>query len=147
MLCFDHLSNADYETYSKSSLNRAFIDLPKDYKKTNFGYCPPDGNYGTIISYPWHCNKGTNGKTRVKAQYFSNPKVCHEGVPTGDDNNNNAEEMSKNRYKIQDFGTNCLDGNPTYEWKYKRNCNDGQSQFEPKIDLSKGNLLQLNDMK
>ena len=55
--------------------------------------------------------------------------------------------MSKNRYKIQDFGTNCLDGNPTYEWKYKRNCNDGQSQFEPKIDLSKGNLLQLNDMK
>ena len=83
----------------------------------------------------------------MKAQYFSNPKVCHEGVPTGDDNNNNAEEMSKNRYKIQDFGTNCLDGNPTYEWKYKRNCNDGQSQFEPKIDLSKGNLLQLNDMK
>jgi len=51
---------------------------------SNFAYCPPDGNYGTIDSYPWECAKGPNGKHRVKAPYFSNPKVCHEGVPTGD---------------------------------------------------------------
>ena len=121
--------------------------MPKESKETNFGYCPPDGNYGTIISYEWHCSNGPNGKKRAKAPYFSNPSVCHEGVPTGDDNNNNAEAMTKNRFKIQNFGTNCLDGNPTSEWKFKSNCKDGQSHFEPKIDISKGNQQQLNDMK
>ena len=118
--------------------------MPKEYKENkNFAFCPLGGNYGTIDSYPWKCDKGPNGRDRIKAQYFSNPKVCHEGVPTGDLDNNNAEYISKNRFKIQNFGSNCLDGNPTSEWKYKSNCNDNQELFVPEIDKSKGNLRLL----
>ena len=115
-----------------------FTDVMEGNIDSNFAYCPPEGNYGTIDSYPWECGKGPNGKRRFKAPYFSNPKVCYQGVPTGDAYNNNAEFISRNRFKTQKFGTNCLDGNPTPNWKYKSNCNGEQTFFEPQIDYSKG---------
>lgn len=125
--------------YLKDSAVSIFTDdFPEEQDENNFAYCPPNGNYGTIESYPWKCRNGPSGEPRVKAPYFSNPKVCHEGVPTGDVYNNNADFISKSKFKIQNVGSNCLDGNPTSEWKMKSNCNSDEKVFDPPINKLKG---------
>ena len=108
--------------------------------RTNFAFCPPDGNYGTIDAYEWKCPKGPNGKKRKKAQYFSNPDVCHEEVPTGDAYNNNAGHMIENRFKYRDVGSNCLDGNPDEKWKFGKKCKNGEKSFEVPINKLEGNI-------
>ena len=115
--------------------------------RTNFAFCPPDGNYGTIDSYPWMCKPGPNGKTRGKAPYFSNPDVNFEGVPTGDSQNNNAGRMRKMRFEYRDAGSNCLNGKPDDKWmnfdpdgSIGNNCLNGESSYEVPDKYAKGNF-------
>ena len=110
----------------------------KHDKRTNWGFCPPNGNYGTIEAYVWGCQYGPNGKKRKKAPHFSNPNVCYEDVATGDANNNNAAYITTNRFKSRDLGTNCLDGKPDENWKFGKYCNKGQMSYEPAINYSEG---------
>ena len=115
------------------------LQLEEQEKGTNFAYCPPKGNYGTIDAYQWTCSKGPNGKTRQKAPHFSNPDVYYQGVPTGDLLNNNAGYITNNRFKSRDKGSNCLDGKPNENWEFGDNCLEGKSSyFHPPIDQSKG---------
>ena len=107
----------------------------------NFGFCPPNGNYGTIEAYEWNCPNGPNGKYRKKAKHFSNPNVLYQGVATGDDNNNNAAYMTDNRFKFRDVGTNCLDGHPDDNWNFGNNCNKGQTSYEPPINYCEGIII------
>ena len=117
-------------------------------KRTNFAFCPPRGNYGTICAYQWTCPNGPNGQPRKRAPYFSNPKVSYEGVPTGDAKNNNAAYMTSERFSHRDDGNNCFDGKPDYKWmnfkdngKIGNNCKNGQKSFEPPINKCEGNVL------
>ena len=95
-------------------LNQIFLGYSGT--RTNFAFCPPDGNYGTLDSYPWMCEPGPNGESREKAPYFSNPDVSYEGIPTGDSQNNNAARMREMRFEYRDAGSNCLDGKPDQKW-------------------------------
>ena len=106
--------------------------------RTNFGFCPPNGNYGTIEAYEWRCPNGINGNKRKKAYYFSNPNVFYERVATGDANNNNAAYMTTTRFTSRDLGTNCLDGRPDDDWNIGFNCNIGQTSYEPPINYCEG---------
>ena len=111
--------------------------------RTNFAYCPPNSNYGTIDAYPWTCPDRPNGKSRRKAPFFSNPDVCFEGVPTGDSQNNNAAFITKNRYKNRDKGSNCLDGKPNENWEFGNNCLERSlTSFHPPFNDSEGTHLQ-----
>ena len=96
------------------------------------------------------CPNGPNGHARQEAPYFSNPNVFHEGVPTGDSENNNAGYMTEKRFEFRDAGSNCLDGFPDEGWmnfeadgKIGNNCPNGETSFEPSSDKNEGmkNLL------
>ena len=113
--------------------------------RTNFAFCPPGANYGTLDSYPWDCEPGPNGETRGKVPYFSNPDIIYEGVPTGDDQNNNAKRMREMRFEYRDAGTNCLDGKPDEKWMnfdsdgtIGNNCPNGEQSYEIPISETQG---------
>ena len=112
--------------------------------RTNFAFCPPGGNFGTIDAYMWTCE----GK-RGKVPYFSNQNVKVDGYPTGDANHDNAKFMTKERYKSRDAGTNCLDGNPDDAWmKFKdggkigNNCPGDKASYEVPLSVSKGKIVK-----
>ena len=66
-----------------------------------------------------------------------------EGVPTGDSQNNNAEFITKNRYKNRDKGNNCLDGKPNEDWEFGNNCLERSlTSFHPPFNESEGTYLQ-----
>ena len=121
--------------------------LGRDYgDRTNFAYCPPAGEYGTIEAYVWNCKPGPSGSGRGKVPYWSNPKVKFEGVATGSDNDNNAKYMKEKRFESASAGTNCLDGNPDEAWmQFKstgsigNNCPNGMESFDPPLTSSIGN--------
>ena len=111
--------------------------------RTNFAFCPPGGNFGTIDAYMWNCD----GK-RGKVPYFSNQNVKVDGFRTGDAKNDNAKFMTEERFKSRDAGTNCLDGKPDDAWmKFKdggkigNNCPRGEKSFEVPLSVSKGKIV------
>jgi hypothetical protein len=114
--------------------------------RTNFAYCPPAGEYGTIEAYMWNCKRGPSGERRGKVPYWSNPNVKFEGVATGSQINNNAKYIKQNRFVYASIGTNCLDGNPDEAWmKFKptgaigNNCPSGETSYELPLTSSTGN--------
>jgi len=74
----------------------------------NYGYCLPDSPYATVMSYPYNCPE----PERSEILYFSNPDVSYEGIPTGDEQNNNARAITEDRDSTSKYGSNCYDGNP-----------------------------------
>merc|ERR1711936_1293489 len=56
--------------------------------RTNYAYCPPDGEFGTVEAYVWNCHPGPSGEQRGKVPYYSNPNVQVEGVATGSQTEN-----------------------------------------------------------
>ena len=81
-----------------------------DKSKINFGYCIPNSNYATVMSYTYTCPDTPEGGTPEKIPYYSNPLVSYEGHPTGDEFNNNALYMNWFKWDSMDYGTNCADG-------------------------------------
>ena len=113
---------------------------------TNWAYCPPGGDYGTIEAYMWTCNPGPSGKSRGKIPNWSNPNVKVDGVATGTETENNAGYMTEQRFKSAEAGTNCLDGNPDEAWMHFKstgsignNCPNGKESYEPPLTSSIGN--------
>ena len=71
------------------------------------------------------------------------PMCGLRGVPTGDSQNNNAEFITKNRYKNRDKGNNCLDGKPNEDWEFGNNCLERSlTSFHPPFNESEGTYLQ-----
>ena len=119
--------------------------------QTNFAYCPPDGEYGTIEAYVWNCAKGPSGENRGKVPYWSNPNVMFEGVATGTATDNNAGYMTAGRFDSAAAGTNCLDGNPDAAWMngeesgtIGNNCPNGETHYELPLSESLGKILKEN---
>ena len=117
--------------------------------RTNFAYCPPNGEYGTIEAYVWNCAPGPSGESRGKVPYWSNPAVELQGVATGSDDENNALFMIEGRAASAAAGTNCLDGNPDEAWmKFEsggvigNNCPNGEASYEPPLSDSLGTSIQ-----
>ena len=117
--------------------------------RTNFAYCPPNGEYGTIEAYVWNCAAGPSGEDRGKVPYWSNPAVELQGVATGSDDENNALFMIEGRAASAAAGTNCLDGNPDEAWmKFEsggligNNCPNGETSYEPPLSDSLGTSIQ-----
>ena len=114
-------------------------------KRTNFAYCPPDGEFGTIESYPWNCANGPSGKSRGKVPFWSSPTVTKDGVVTGTETDNNAGYIIEKRFESAALGTNCLDGNPDEAWmkdinsgNIGNNCPNGEKSFTPPLSDSLG---------
>ena len=108
-------------------------NLGYDGDRTNFAYCPPDGEYGTIEAYVWNCAPGPSGEGRSNAPYWSNPDVEFEGTATGSEIANNAKFMTEARFISSRAGSKCLDGNPDKKWmefdakgKIGNNCPNGE---------------------
>ena len=117
--------------------------------RTNFAYCPPDAEFGTIVSYPWRCKKGPSGASRGKVPFYSNPNVSKDGVVTGTDTENNAGYIKEKRYESAALGTNCLDGNPDEAWmkdinsgQIGNNCPNGEESYTPALSESLGIKIQ-----
>ena len=113
--------------------------------RTNFAYCPPDGEYGTIEAYVWDCAPGPSGGSRGKVPYWSNPLVEVDGVPSGSADENNAAYMTEERFNSAAAGTNCLDGNPDDAWMnfeatgtIGNNCASGEEAYELPLSESLG---------
>ena len=118
--------------------------------RTNFAYCPPDGEYGTIESYPWDCTPGPSGHRRTKAPYFSNPDVTFDGAATGSEIANNARFITEQRFTSALAGSNCLDGDPDEKWmnfdsegRIGNNCPNGEESYEPPLTMSSGIFQRL----
>ena len=116
--------------------------------RTNFAYCPPNGEYGTIEAYVWNCAAGPSGEDRGKVPYWSNPAVELQGVATGSDDENNALFMIEGRAASAAAGTNCLDGNPDEAWmKFEsggvigNNCPNGEASYEHPLSASLGKFI------
>ena len=116
--------------------------------RTNFAYCPPNGEYGTIEAYVWNCAPGPSGESRGKVPYWSNPAVELQGVATGSDDENNALFMIEGRAASAAAGTNCLDGNPDEAWmKFEsggvigNNCPNGEASYEHPLSASLGKFI------
>ena len=114
--------------------------------RTNFAYCPPAGEFGTIEAYVWNCKPGPSGEGRGKIPYWSNPNVKFEGVATGSPDENNANYIKEKRFESASAGTNCLDGNPDEAWmQFKptgsigNNCPNGEASYELPLASSTGN--------
>ena len=82
---------------------------------------------------------------RGKVPYFSNPDIIYEGVPTGDDQNNNAKRMREMRFEYRDAGSNCLDGKPDEKWMnfdsdgtIGNNCPNGETSYEIPVSETQG---------
>jgi len=71
-----------------------------------YGYCLPDADYATIMSYEHTCER-SKSKT---IPHYSNPDVKYEGHPTGTSEANNAKVMTDYRKGTARLGDNCLDG-------------------------------------
>ena len=117
--------------------------------RTNFAYCPPDGEFGTIMAYTWLCEKGPSGNYRGKVPFYSNPNVSKDGVVTGTDTENNAGYIKEKRYESAALGTNCLDGNPDEAWmkdinsgQIGNNCPNGEESYTPPLSESLGIKIQ-----
>ena len=117
--------------------------------RTNFAYCPPDGEFGTIEAYVWNCAKGPSGESRGKVPYWSNPNVMIDGVATGTETDNNAGTMIEGRFDSAAAGTNCLDGNPDDAWMrgdpsglIGNNCPNGEASYELPLSESLGNTYE-----
>ena len=113
--------------------------------RTNFASCPPEGEFGTVESYPWMCDPGPSGEDRGKVPFWSNPNVMKDGVPTGTDKENNAGYIIEHRKESAAAGTNCLDGNPDEAWMKDvnsgtigNNCPNGEKSYTPPLSDSLG---------
>ena len=124
--------------------------IDNTWSQTNWAYCPPDGEFGTIVAYVWNCAPGPSGEERIRAPYFSNPNVMIDGVATGTDTANNAGYMIQRRFDKAAAGTNCLDGKPDEAWMkgessgtIGNNCPNGEASYEPPLSESVGNNIAL----
>jgi len=74
------------------------------YPAYNYGYCLPNTPYATVMAYTDNCPP----PQRESILHFSNPDVSYQGVPTGDDDNNNARAITEDRIRTSQYGSNCL---------------------------------------
>ena len=116
------------------------ITLGYEGDRTNWAFCPPDADWGTIDAYMWTCS-GNRGKV----PYFSNQNVKYNGIATGDAENDNAHYVIEQRFDSRDAGTNCLDGKPDDAWmngedggQIGNNCPSGEASFEVPLSWSEG---------
>ena len=123
----------------------SFLNTGYTGSRTNFAYCPPDGEYGTIEAYVWDCAPGPSGVPRGKLPYWSNPNVEAEGVPSGSRDQDNARYITEERFTSAAAGTNCLDGNPDKAWMnfestgtIGNNCPNGEEFYEQPLSDSLG---------
>jgi len=84
----------------------------------NYGYCLPDSPYATAMTYTRSCP----APRRHRILHFSNPAVTFEGIPTGDERNNNARAITESRDRTSKYGSNCYDGNPDEEGNMENMC-------------------------
>ena len=108
-----HCLGAFHDRYT--SLGQGVISSFDDDEYYNYGYCLPGNQYATVMSYLYNCPKNVAGDDIEEILYFSNPDVSYEGIPTGDNLNNNAKAMTETRDETSQYGTNCYDGIPTTE--------------------------------
>merc|ERR1712117_626843 len=97
--------------------DRITMGIPDD-SNYNYGYCLPDSPYSTIMAYYSNCP----APERTRILHFSNPDILYEGIPTGDEQNNNARAITEDRDKTSKYGRNCYDGNPDKDGNMVNQC-------------------------
>ena len=115
-----HCLGAMHDRYT-SGMDQALDDLTYDY-----GYCLPcnadclaaQKGYSTVMAYERSCPP----PNRERILYFSNPDVTYQGIPTGDERNNNALTITERKDWTSKYGSNCYNGNPDEDGNMDNQC-------------------------
>jgi len=75
----------------------------KNPDRYNYGYCLPNSKYATVMAYTYNCPDPAT----KRILHYSNPDVSYEGIPTGDEQNNNARAITEYRDYNSKIGSNC----------------------------------------